>query len=142
MGEVMKLDLPGSLSHVPHLRDAVADTLRLLKGVQDAEALSYNVQLAAQEIAVNIVEHAYNGGRDPERQRIRATLSVYQRPRRIEIELRDSGAPFNPKSLPDPALDDIHEGGYGVFLARSLLDELACEREANGNCWRLVKNLP
>jgi anti-sigma regulatory factor (Ser/Thr protein kinase) len=142
MAEVMKLDLPGSLSQVPHLRDAVADTLRMLKGVEDAESICYNVQLAAQEIAVNIVEHAYNGGGDPERQRIRATLSVFQRPRRIEIELRDSGAPFNPTSLPNPSLDDVHEGGYGVFLARTLLDELACERESNGNCWRLIKNIP
>lgn len=136
-----RLDLPGDFEHLAQLQEAIAATLGGARGLKDAPALIYNLQLAAQEIAANIVEHAYDGGRDPALNRIRATLSVERRPARVVITLIDTGRPFDPDSAPAPDLEEPQIGGYGLFIARALLDELGVTHTPEGNSWRLVKNL-
>lgn len=99
----------------------------------------YNVQLAAHEICTNIVRHAYAGRDDGT---IAVSLRVSHIPRLvIQIELRDQGRPFDSQSATAPDLDQPQEGGYGLFLARALLDELHYHRDEHGNLWRLLKRL-
>lgn len=136
-----RLDLPGDYEHLSRLQEAIAAELGAVRGLKEAETLVYNLQLAAQEIAANIVEHAYGGGGDPAAQRIRAAISVERRPARVVITLLDTGPPFDPASAPAPDLDEPQIGGYGLFIARSLLDELTVTNTPDGNSWRLVKNL-
>ena len=73
---------------------------------------------------------------------IAVTLSFAQAPRRtFEIELRDKGRAFDPDAIPAPDLDEPQEGGYGLFLAKALLDELIYLQDADENVWRLNKLL-
>ena len=54
----------------------------------------------------------------------------------------DEGAPFDLDAVPylDPA--ELRLGGRGVFLMRTLMDELSCQpREQRGNTLRMVKRL-
>jgi anti-sigma regulatory factor (Ser/Thr protein kinase) len=58
----------------------------------------------------------------------------------IEICLLDEGDPFDLSAVPhmDPA--EVRLGGRGVFLMRTLMDELNCERRGNrGNALHMVK---
>ena len=97
------------------------------------QELASRLELATHEIATNIVRHAYD-----------AAL-----PGTIEVELscsatglivimRDHGRPFDPSdvSAPEPEIPQV--GGYGLYLAERLVDEVRYERRSNTNEWRLV----
>jgi serine/threonine-protein kinase RsbW len=104
----------------------------------EPDMLIYTIQLAVQEICVNIVTHAYDGIAHGQ---IQVVMTLDDISRRLVVELIDHGHPFQPELVPAPPLDDIQEHGYGLFLARELLDEVHYEARANTNYWRLSKYL-
>lgn len=128
--------VPATFRDVRTIDAAIVD---LLTRANIDEATIYNVQLAAHEVCTNIVEHAYAGRDDGS---IAVALKLIRAPRPvIEIELRDQGLAFNPDAIPAPNLDEPQEGGYGLFLARALLDVMDYHQDAHGNVWRLSKTL-
>jgi serine/threonine-protein kinase RsbW len=131
------LTVPATMRHLNIVGAAIAELLAREPGLTEPAADSYNTQLAVQEICANIVEHAYAGAPG----RITITLSVVAHPHRLVMELSDTGRPFDPELVAAPDLDEVHEGGYGLFLARELLDELSYETHGGHNRWRLVKHL-
>ena len=92
----------------------------------------YNIQLASDEAASNIIEHAYvgvsNGVLD---------LSCGMMGDGITIILIDYGESFDPSAVPMPNLKaDLSErkiGGLGIFLMRKLMDEVYYEPKTNGS---------
>lgn len=132
----VRLEFPSTYEDVRALSEAIAVLLAEARDVDPGD--SYNVQLAAHEVCTNQVDHAYGGRTDG---LIRATLTLAQRPRRLVIELEDTGTPFDPASAVAPDLDEPQEGGYGLFLAHALMDEVTYQRKGDKNRWRLVKQL-
>jgi serine/threonine-protein kinase RsbW len=133
----VELSLPAEHRYLNILGACIGELLAREEGMVEPVVTIYNIQLAAQEISANIVEHAYGaaGGR------IDITMQVLQRPHRLVIQLLDMGAAFDPCAVARPNLDGVHEGGYGLFLARSLLDDLSYSALPGGNIWRLTKRL-
>src|SRR5262245_15305842 len=56
----------------------------------------------------------------------------------IVIEMSDSGRTFDPDAAPPPALDELPEGGMGVFIMRSFMDEVEY-KAGPPNVLRLIK---
>lgn len=133
----IRLDLPAAHRYLSLLSACIGDLLGKVPRLAEPDVTIYNVQLAAQEICANIVDHAYR--RDDGR--ITAELTLQDAPQRLVIDLYDQGAPFEPEAIAVPDLDQIQVRGYGLFLAQALLDELRYEPGAGGNHWRLLKNL-
>jgi len=131
----VRLEIPAKLCYLSIIGNCINEVLAHEEQLEDRAALSYNLQLAAQEIAVNIVEHAYAGGEGI----LRVELRRLRNPRRFALHMFDTGASFDAEQVQDPELGRLQEGGYGLFLARSLLDELSYERHNQLNCWRLIK---
>lgn len=86
----------------------------------------YNIQLATDEAASNIIEHAYEnqpGG----------ILELFcgMKGDTITIILIDHGESFDPSEIPLPDLkadlSDRKIGGLGIFLMRKLMDEVHYE---------------
>lgn len=138
--EVIRLDLPARYTYLHILSDCIADMLRQIDGVEDHEMLTYNMQLAAHEACTNIVGHAY-GGSPTGDERIIIALSLLHNPRRLKIELRDTGKSFDPELVPSPSLEQAQVHGYGLFLMRNLMDTVTYTSQAGDNYWCLVKNL-
>ncbi|NTV99970.1 MAG: ATP-binding protein [Oscillochloris sp.] len=138
--EVIRLDLPARYTYLHILSDCIADMLRQIDGIEDHEMLTYNMQLAAHEACTNIVGHAY-AGTSLGNERIVIALSLLPQPRRLQIELRDTGKPFDPDMVPSPSLDQAQVHGYGLFLMRNLMDTVTYKSEPGDNYWCLVKNL-
>lgn len=136
--DTIYLDLPATYQYLNMLSACIGEMLARVNGLREPQIIAYNVQLAAQEICTNIVSHAYNGQPNP---RIKVTLGVAQAPYRLEIELRDCGRPFEPAGVPEPDLDNLQIHGYGLFLARSLMDTVEYTRLSDCNRWRLIKLL-
>jgi serine/threonine-protein kinase RsbW len=135
--KVVQFKIQATFSAVRTVDDAIQTLLTKLGNVD--EITSYNVQLAAHEVCTNVVEHAYENQADSI---IFVTLRGQLQPERlIEIEFRDQGRSFDRASVPLPNLDEPQEGGYGLFLAQALLDEVRYESHGLENVWRLKKML-
>jgi anti-sigma regulatory factor (Ser/Thr protein kinase) len=99
----------------------------------------YNIQLAADEAASNIIEHAYEGVSNG-----LLELSCGVTGNTITIILVDHGASFDPSVIPMPDLKaDLSErkiGGLGIFLMRKLMDEVRYETKPNkSNVLTMIK---
>jgi serine/threonine-protein kinase RsbW len=109
--------------------EAVCQVAGLEEGVTNA------VVMATDEATNNVMRHAH-------RENPAATLQIqcFFTAEQVEIRLLDEGNPFNLEAVPhlDPA--ELRVGGRGVFLMRTLMDELSVEpRPEGGNTLRMVK---
>jgi len=90
----------------------------------------YNIQLATDEAASNIIEHAYERITDGVLE-----LSCGVGDDLITIVLIDHGESFDPSEIPLPDLkadlSDRKIGGLGIFLMRKLMDEVHYEAKSN-----------
>jgi serine/threonine-protein kinase RsbW len=133
----VRLDLPASHRYLTLVGACLSELLARADGLPEPEVTTYNVQLAAQEICVNIVDHAYRGRQDG---RINIYVALLPARRELVVELRDTGVAFDPEGVPMPNLEQGQEHGYGLFLALQLMDSVKYERLPEGNRWQLVKN--
>jgi serine/threonine-protein kinase RsbW len=136
--EIIKLDLPATFKYLNVLGACVAEMLMRVENLDEPAVLTYNVQLALQEVCTNIVRHAYE---DRTGGRIELTMKVAEHPRQLIIDVHDTGRSFDLATVPEPNLDEGEEHGYGLFLVRTLLDEVVYDPRPRKNHWRLVKNL-
>jgi anti-sigma regulatory factor (Ser/Thr protein kinase) len=100
----------------------------------------YNIQLATDEAASNIIEHAYEGVANG-----LLEISCGCRSNIITIVLVDHGESFDPSGVPVPDLkadlSDRKIGGLGLFLMRKLMDEVhyIAEPKKNRNTLTMTK---
>ena len=96
-----------------------------------------DLELAAEEILVNIGRYAYPGRSGEIR------VSCRFRDGAVEVEISDRGRPFDPTSFPDPditiPLEHRPEGGMGIYIARHHLDGFHYRRIGGMNRVTLVK---
>ena len=90
----------------------------------------YNIQLATDEAASNIIEHAYEGVPNGV-----LDLACAMEKDVIKIILIDYGAAYDPSAVPIPDIKaDLSErkiGGLGIFLMRKLMDDVHYEPRAD-----------
>lgn len=106
--------------NLDEIREFVGEIART-GGFSDKDV--YNIQLATDEAASNIIEHAYQNmpGKVLD-------LSCGVRGDVITVVLTDYGDSFDPSVVPAPDLkadlSDRKIGGLGLFLMRKLMDEI------------------
>jgi sigma-B regulation protein RsbU (phosphoserine phosphatase) len=70
-------------------------------------------------------------------------LKTWQDDEKIFFEIRDSGIPFDPRTLKKPDIKEIirseRKGGFGVFLSRTFMDGFDYKRENNRNVLTIYK---
>ena len=99
------------------------------------DCTTYAVVLAADEALNNIIRHAHQ-----DRPEAVVQIQCFLRANAIEIRLLDEGDPFDLSAVPHLDPGELRIGGRGVFLMRSLMDELSCQpRGEGGNTLRMVK---
>lgn len=98
-----------------------------------------DIQLALDEVCTNTIIHGLKS--DPSR-----TFQVVLQwdPGAIEIQIHESGEPFDPLDFDDPNLENIMEqqsaGGLGLYFLRELMDEADFRIGQDGTkTWRIVK---
>ena len=121
--------------YLDEIRDFVGEIARA-GGFSDKDV--YNIQLATDEAASNIIEHAYENQPDGVLE-----LSCGMRGDVITIILIDRGESFDPSEIPLPDLkadlSDRKIGGLGIFLMRKLMDEVHYESKKTGNVLTMIK---
>ncbi len=132
MTQTLDLTIPPALAELSTLRAAIA---RLFDASTWSELGrdALDLELAVHEILTNVIRHAAPTG----------DVSVYlaHLGDRVEVVVADDGTPLDTRELPTVSPGELREGGYGLHLARRLVDRISYVRTADGNRWRLSKEL-
>ena len=95
-----------------------------------------NLGLVVSEACVNVIEHAYGG-----RPGNPIELKLFIDERELVLTIRDVGNKFDPTTYKPPDLSEPHESGYGVFIIRSLMDDVRYDTSGEqGTTLTLVKH--
>jgi len=121
----------------------ILDEIRTFVGNQAREAGFnvkdiYSVQLATDEAASNVIEHAYESNPNG-----KFEVNCEFREGRLIITILDHGKAFDPSQVEEPdlkaALSDRKIGGLGVYMIRKLMDEVRYESTQAGNRLTMIK---
>lgn len=99
------------------------------------------IDVAAEEIFVNIAHYAYK----PDKGRAKVRVEVTDDPLRVAITFIDHGKPYDPLAKEDPdvtlSAEERQVGGLGIFLVKNTMDDLSYKYENGSNILTLKKNL-
>lgn len=130
-----KIKRPAELRYLRELLSFVVEFAGKSKMPEDALS---DFRLALEEALVNIISYAYpEGGGD-----VQLECSVSSPG--LAVKISDWGVPFNPKEVSSPDTDaplsDRAEGGLGIFLAHSLVDDIQYSRKNGRNILAFIKH--
>lgn len=95
------------------------------------EDLANKLDMCAEEIFANVAFYAY-----PEKQGM-IDVSLNKSDNNIILEFKDKGIEYNPLEKPDPDItlppEERPIGGLGIYMVKSLADEIYYKRENNNN---------
>lgn len=99
--------------------------------------LVFRVNLALEELGVNIMNHGYDEGLHE------FDITLISEDDTLTIEIVDDGRPFDPlhdAKQPDvgAAIEDRPIGGLGIYFVREMMDEMHYRREDGKNHLTLV----
>jgi len=116
--------------------EEAADQLAVEAGLDEDQR--FHIAMAVREAAINAVLHGNEY--DPARQ---IEVALENTGKDLMITIADQGRGFDPDKIPDPlAKENILRGtGRGIFLIRSLMDEVHFRQLHPGTELTLVKHL-
>jgi anti-sigma regulatory factor (Ser/Thr protein kinase) len=98
------------------------------------------LNLILDEMVSNVIKYGYDDG-----QHHQIKVEVVVEPSLMTIEVEDDGKPFNPLEAPPPdftvPIEQRRIGGLGVFIVRTMVDDVAYKREGNRNILTMKKRL-
>lgn len=123
MSTSTELTLPGIVESLPQLC-TFAYQAALNAGLN--EHIAWQIELAVDEAATNIIQHAY----PPDRAgNVRLACSYDED--QFRVALYDTGLPFDPSTVPPPdltsSIDTREAGGLGMYLMGRMMDDVRFE---------------
>jgi len=125
-------DVPSDLAYVGPAVELVAGALP--GGLLSARRIRFNFRTAFAEALANAI--AYGNRHDRARMvRVRVEVS----PEAVRLHVTDEGSGFDPGDVPDPTRPDRleREDGRGLFVLRSLVDQVVFNEKGNSVCLTL-----
>ncbi len=126
MDQELILELPNDIRSIEH---AVEYVMRHCSVCCDyARRFNLNFRVGLTEALSNAM--LYGNASDP-RKRVRVEVTV--RVEEVAVRVTDQGVGFDPTTVPDPTLPDniSKSGGRGIFLMKSLMDEVRFNEQGN-----------
>ena len=116
--------------------EAAADQLATEAGLDEDQR--FHIVMAVREAAINAVLHGNEY--DPER---KIDVALENNGKDLVIVIADEGHGFKPEDVPDPlAAENLLRGtGRGIFLIRSMMDEVHFRQLHPGTELTLIKHL-
>lgn len=131
-----RLECKNSLAELDKLRAFLTEFLDKLSLSEES---SYWIELSIVEMCINVIRYAYPDAEG------KFSVKIWMDKDSVYVEIRDKGIPFNPRKVKSPVLENIikigKKGGYGIFLARQLMDGFQYSRKGGENILILSKNI-
>ncbi len=131
------LELPASHRFLNVLSGCIAELLSRIDLGDEGSAFIYQVQLAAQEVSANIVDHAYEDVADG---RFSVDLEVDEDRSLFTARFVDDGVVYSGEPT-TAEMQEPGDGGMGLFLIRQLVNQVEYQRLADRNIWTISKQL-
>ena len=116
------------------LREARRWLVRLVREAEFSPEDTHALAVAFGEACANVQRHSYGGRHDG-----CIDLHVVCASDRVVVTLDHDGQPFDPAHYVPPDLQRPAEGGYGMYLIASLVDDVSFVRTDSGGRVVLVK---
>ena len=138
-GDLMfELEIDAKLSNLEKVLDFVNSHL---SNVECPEKTRIQVDIAVEEIFVNIAHYAYN----PEVGKATIRVEISEKPLTISLTFMDSGKPYDPLSRKDPDVSLSAEqrqiGGLGIYMVKKSMDEIQYSYRNGTNMLTFKKKL-
>jgi serine/threonine-protein kinase RsbW len=129
----LSLEVPSDLQYVGPAVELI--TARLPSGPLSPRRIRFNFRTALAEALANAI--AYGNHHDPARV-VRVLVQVG--PDVVRLHVTDEGDGFDPAAVPDPTLPErlALEDGRGLFVLKSLVDDVAFNEKGNSVCLTLL----
>ena len=135
---MQELTIPALVENLPRVLEFVD---RNLEGLGMSPADKMQVDVAVEEIFVNIASYAYIPEEGPATVRFETT----QPPVSVIVSFLDRGVPYDPLAKPDPDLDQPlqkrRRGGLGIYMVKQYMDGIEYEYRDGQNILTLKKTL-
>ena len=95
-----------------------------------------NVELAVSEACTNAIRHSRTGNAEA-----RMVVRFELHEDRLVVEVKDQGAGFDLEKVPPPDFKEHPDCGYGLFLMRTIMDEVFYTRGNEYNTLTMKKFL-
>lgn len=100
------------------------------------------IDIAVEEIYVNIAHYAYRPGQKGE---AAIRCSVGGDPLQVTIQFMDNGVPYNPLNQKDPDItlsaEDRKIGGLGIFMVKKTMDNIRYDYKDGKNILTIDKTI-
>lgn len=105
------------------------------------EAVKSQLNIAAEEIFVNIAKYAYGG----ESGKAVIKFSFDENEKTVALVFEDNGMPYNPLEKPDPDItmsaQERKIGGLGIFMVKKFTDSMEYTYENETNILKIIKKI-
>jgi phosphoserine phosphatase RsbU/P len=130
-----KRKLSSDLSDLVALREFIRELCGRVPALN--RRLCNQVELAVNEAVANIMRHSYHGRKN---ETILIQGTIYEDS--IVFELFHWGEPMSQLQITAPAFDGSQDHGFGLYLIRNCVDEIAYSTDEEGkSCVRLIKRI-
>lgn len=121
-GEIIDLSIPNKAEFVSVVRlTLVAIANRAGFNIEEIE----DMKVAIAEACTNAITH----GKKPPLESIDIRFTL--RKNSLEIQVKDNGKGCMVEKIKDPKIDELNENGLGIFIIRSLMDDVIIHSEPN-----------
>ncbi len=110
----------------------------LLRGWSASESVIADIAISVSELVNNAIFHGNRAaGETP------VEVNVTRQDNQAIITVRDRGTGFNPDEVDDPISDEnlLKDVGRGIFIVRSLMDEVDIEPSEDGTTVTIRKTI-
>jgi len=129
-----RTSLPAKLENLPLFMAAATEFARHAGFTEERIG---SLELALEEVLVNVFKYAYPGGQGEA-----TVVCRSENAGTLFIRIEDAGVPFNMLEAKAPdinaGIDDRPIGGLGIFLVRKLMDDVRYARQDGRNILTLI----
>lgn len=126
---------------IENLNDVIAFLDEQLELVDCPIKIQMQMDIAVEEIYINIASYAYEGKTGD----ARIQIDTDSDPGKVLVTFYDTGIPYNPLAKEDPdvtlSADERQIGGLGIFMVKKSMDDMKYEYKDGQNILTLIKKL-
>ena len=134
---VHKITIPAD---VDQISKGISPIMELLKGMEVDHKILYKIEVALEELLVNVASYAY-----PEDKKGNIDIEYEVVDKSITISIIDEGKEFDPLKRNDPdttlSAEERDIGGLGIYLVKNTMDSIEYHRKDNKNILIIKKSL-
>jgi serine/threonine-protein kinase RsbW len=127
------LEFPGVLESLGEVAEFVQQSCRAVKAPMLTDDFIRNIGLVSSEAVTNAIRHGTSFEGEP----LAVTVEVSDE--LFSLRVIDHGPGFDLDAVTHPDLDQPAEGGYGIYIIKSLMDEVSYIQGDSANELVMIK---